>query len=113
MFNVQNQSEMKKQKETAGMTATRTLVIFRDCHKKNNIVVPIENRYEERFYRNFAKRMGWLCTIRKATVQPVVQPVETAVHNWRKPSALADMPRPKLGGAFNLALTQIMEGGLV
>ena len=106
---------MENQKETAGKTAkTKTMVIFRDCHKKNNLVLTIEDRYMERFYRNFARRMGWPCTIRKATVQPAAQPAETAVHNWRKPAAIAQRPRTRLGGAFNLALTSLtMEGGEV
>ena len=75
----------------------KTLVIFRDCHKRNNLIIPIEDRNEERFYRNFARRMGWPCCIRKAKVQP---------------AAIAERPRPRLGGAFNLALTSLaMEGG--
>ena len=95
--------------KTAGETAKRTMVIFRDCHKKNNLVLDCENTYMEKFYRNYARRMGWLFTIRTRQVQPVVQPVETA---WRKPSALAEMPRPKLVGAFSLTLSPMaVEGG--
>lgn len=105
-------TDMNNQNQTAVQTAKRTLVIFRDCHKSNNLVIPIEDKHMERFYRNFARRMGWPCTIRKATVQPAAQPAETAVHNWRKPAAIAQRPRTRLGGAFNLALTQITtEGG--
>ncbi len=91
----------------------KTLVIFRDCHKNNNLVIPIEDRYEERFYRNFAKRMGWPCTIRKRTAQAEAQPAApAAVHNWRKPAAIVERPRPQLFGAFNLTLTaSTMEGG--
>ena len=102
---------MNKFEETAGMTATRTLVIFRDCHSKNNLVIPIEDRYEERFYKNFARRMGWPCTIRKASVEAIAQQAATAVHNWRKPVAIIERPRPQLGGAFNLALTSLPKGG--
>ena len=89
----------------------RTLVIFRDCHVKNNIVVDLVSSYEERFYRNFARRMGWPCTIRKAEVQPAAM-AATAENNWRKPAAIVERPRPKLFGAFNLTLTaSTMEGG--
>ena len=57
---------MENEKQTAGETATeRTLVIFRDCHAANNLVITIEDAYEERFYRNFARRMGWPCTTRR------------------------------------------------
>lgn len=89
----------------------KTLVIFRDCHSRNNIVVPIENNYEERFYRNFARRMGWPCTIRKPKAHTELQ-TRSEVRAWRKPAAIVERPRPKLGGAFNLALTQIKEGGM-
>ena len=102
---------MQNTQKTAGQTAKqRTLVIFRDCHVKNNIVVDLVSSYEERFYRNFARRMGWPCTIRKRTAQAEAQPAApAAVHNWRKPAA--GFNRPKLGGAFNLALTEIRKGG--
>ena len=87
----------------------KTLVIFRDCHKRNNLVIPIEDRYEERFYRNFARRMGWPCCIRKAEVQPAAM-AATAENNWRKPAA--GFNRPRLGGAFQLTVTTYrMEGG--
>ena len=93
------------------MVKQRTLVIFRDCHKRNNLVIPIENNNEERFYRNFARRMGWPCTIRKNAVQPAAM-AATAENNWRKPAAIVDRPRPQLFGAFNLTLTaSAMEGG--
>lgn len=71
--------------------------------------------YEERFYRNFARRMGWPCTIRKRTAQAEAQPAApAAVHNWRKPPMLPATQRPRLGGAFNLVLTSLaMEGGEV
>lgn len=103
---VQNYCIMQNAKMTAGETAQRTLVIFRDCHKKNNIVIPIVSDYEERFYRHFAHRMGWLCTIRK----PKAHTELTKATVWRKPVAIAARPRPQLGGAFNLTLTDIKEG---
>ena len=103
---------MQNTQTTAGKTAQRTLVIFRDCHSKNNLVIHIEDRYEERFYRNYARRMGWPCTIRKASAEAVAQQAATAVHNWRKPAAIIERPRPQLGGAFNLALSPLgMKGG--
>lgn len=102
---------MQNSRTTAGETAPRTLVIFRDCHVKNNIVVELVSSYEERFYRNFARRMGWPCTIRKRTAQAEAQPAApAAVHNWRKPAA--GFNRPRLGGAFQLTVTPYrMEGG--
>ncbi len=63
-----NLNAMNTQDQTAGETA-RTLVIFRDCHARNNIVVPIDDSYTERFYRNFARRMGWPCCIRRSEAQ--------------------------------------------
>lgn len=101
-------TNMQNSRMTAGETAQRTLVIFRDCHKKNNLLLDCEDTYTEKFYRNYARRMGWLCTVRTKQVQPVVKPVETA---WRKPSALAEMPRPKLFEAFNLYLTPLVKKG--
>ena len=100
--------DMQNEQRTAGETAQRTLVIFRDCHSKNNIVIPIVCDYEERFYRHFAHRMGWLCTIRK----PVAHTELTKATVWRKPVAIAARPRPQLGGTFNLALTEIRKGGV-
>ncbi len=89
----------------------KTLVIFRDCHKNNNLVIPIENNNEERFYRHFSHRMGWPCTIRKAKAHTELQ-ARSEVRAWRKPSAIEARPRPKLFGAFNLTLTaSTMEGG--
>lgn len=102
---------MNYSKNLIGDAPKRTLVIFRDCHSKNNIVVPIENNYEERFYRHFAHRMGWPCTIRRPKAHTELQ-ARAEVRAWRKPSAIEARPRPKLGGAFNLTLTQIKEGGM-
>lgn len=96
------------------MEKQRTLVIFRDCHKRNNIVIPIEDSYEERFYRNFARRMGWQWCIRKEKVGGLTSPCppQEGENNWRKPAAIVERPRPKLFGAFNLTLTaSTMEGG--
>lgn len=91
----------------------RTLVIFRDCHAKNNIVVPIESDGEERFYRHFAHRMGWPCTIRRPKAHTEFAPVPVS-RSWRKPPMLPATQRPRLGGAFNLVLTSLaMEGGEV
>lgn len=107
---------MKQQQTTAGKTAQRTLVIFRDCHSKNNIVVVANSDREEEKIRLRAMSKGFLVALRKPrelghnldttwTSQP-------SAHTWRKPSALAERPRTRLGGAFNLALTSLtMEGG--
>ena len=102
---------MQNSRTTAGETAPRTLVIFRDCHKSNNLVINLEDSYEERFYRNFASRMGWPCTIRKTAVQPAAM-AAPAENNWRKPATIVERPRPNLAGAFNLSLTPLpKEGG--
>ena len=104
-------TDMQNTKKTAGETAPRTLVIFRDCHKSNNLVIPIENNNEERFYRHFAHRMGWPCTIRKPKAHTELQS-RSEVRAWSKPSCIEARPRPKLFGAFNLTLTaSTMEGG--
>ena len=65
--------------------ARRTLVIFRDCHARNNITVPLTDSYVERFYRNFARRMGWPCCIRRSEAQ---------LRNFQRPPA-GRKPRPK------------------
>lgn len=104
---------MNNQNQTEAKTSKRMLVIFRDCHVKNNIVVPIESSYEERFYRHFAHRMGWPCTIRKPKAHTELQS-RPEVRRWRKPTGIEARPRPKLGGAFRLELSPIAkEGGAV
>ena len=97
--------------KTAGETAKRTLVIFRDCHKRNNIVVPIESGYEERFYKNFARRMGWKWCIRKASVEAALRQAQgpQAEYNWRKPAAAVE--RPKLADARRLLASALATKG--
>ena len=56
---------MDKQRQTAGETATKTLVIFRDCHAKNNLVVTAKTEREEKTYRRMATRKGYLVAVRK------------------------------------------------
>ena len=60
-------------------------MIFRDCHARNNITVPLTDSYVERFYRNFARRMGWPCCIRRSEAQ---------LRNFQCPPA-GRKPRPK------------------
>ena len=55
---------MDKQRNAAGETA-KTLVIFRDCHASTRIAVRCTDNYDERFVRNFSKRMGWPVGVRK------------------------------------------------
>ena len=92
----------------------KTLVIFRDCHAKHNIVVEANSDREEERIRLRAMSDGFLVAVRKPK-QPgcethcTTQPTHPT---WRKPAAIAQRPRTRLGGAFNLALTQITtEGG--
>ena len=58
MFNVQNQREMDKQNQ-------KTLVIFRDCHVKHNLVVKAQTFADELMYRRMAAKRGWLVAVRK------------------------------------------------
>ena len=49
----------------AGETAKRTLVIFRDCHSKNNILVVANSDREEEKIRLRAMSKGFLVALRK------------------------------------------------
>ena len=110
---------MQHTQSTAGQTAKRTLVIFRDCHSKNNIVVTANSDREEERIRLRAMSKGFLVAVRKPRElmqnlgNTYANTCSSSAHTWRKPSAIINRPRPQLGGAFNLALTQIMEGGAV
>ena len=107
---------MQNSRTTAGETAPRTLVIFRDCHAKNNIVVTANSDREEERIRLRAMSDGFLVALRKPK-QPGCETHCTTTptnHTWRKPATIIERPRPRLGGAFNLALTSLaMEGGAV
>ena len=103
---------MQHTQKTAGQTAPRTLVIFRDCHSKNNIVVTANNDREEERVRLRAMSKGFLVTVRKPRKQSLGDTSTSSAHSWHKPSAIVDRPRPKLGGAFQLTLTSLpKEGG--
>lgn len=104
---------MKQTKETAGQTAPRTLVIIRDCHSKHNIVVTANSDREEEKIRLRALSDGFLVALRKPRqLEPSLAPSPATSHVWRKHSSIEQRPRPRLGGAFNLALTSLaMEGG--
>lgn len=62
---VQKYHIMQNAKKTAGETATKTLVIIRDCHAKNNLVVTAKTESEEKTYRRMATRHGYLVAVRK------------------------------------------------
>ncbi len=98
---------------TAGETAPRTLVIIRDCHANHNIVVEANSDREEERIRLKAMSKGFLVALRKPRPQePVATAKAPSSSAWRKPAAIAERPRPRLGGAFNLSLTPMaMEGG--
>ena len=109
---------MQTQRTTAGETAQRTLVIFRDCHAKHNIVVNANSDREEEKIRLKAMSKGFLVAVRKP--RELMQNLcntytsSTSVNTWRKQSAIIERPRTRLGGAFNLALTSLtVEGGAV
>lgn len=107
---------MQKTRLTAGETAqVRTLVIFRDCHSKNNIVLTANSDREEEKIRLKAMSKGFLVALRKPRqLEPSHAPLPAVNHAWRKPSSIEQRPRPRLGGAFNLELTSLaMEGGAV
>jgi hypothetical protein len=104
---------MQHTQKTAGQKAPRTLVIIRDCHAKNNIVVTANNDREEEKIRLHALSDGFLVALRKPRqLEPQLEPSQATNHVWRKHSTIEQRPRPRLGGAFNLALTSLtMEGG--
>ena len=103
---------MQNTQKTAGQTAPRTLVIIRDCHAKNNIVVTANSDREEERVRLRAMSKGFLVAVRKPRPQePVATASAPSTSAWRKPAAIAERPRPRLGGAFNLALTSLPKGG--
>ena len=106
---------MQNSRTTAGETAPRTLVIIRDCHSKNNIVVTANSDREEEKIRLRALSDGFLVALRKPRqLEPKLEPSPATSHVWRKHSSIEQRPRPRLGGAFNLALTSLtMEGGAV
>ena len=107
---------MQNTQTTAGKTAQRTLVIFRDCHSKNNIVVVANSDREEEKIRLRAMSQGFLVALRKprklGQILDTTRTTQPSAHTWRKPAAIMERPRTRLGGAFNLALTSLaMEGG--
>lgn len=107
---------MQNSQKTAGQTAPRTLVIIRDCHSRNNIVVTANSDREEEKIRLRALSEGFLVALRKPK-QPGCETHCTTMSDkrtWSKPAAIIERPRPRLGGAFNLMLTSLtMEGGAV
>lgn len=110
---------MKQQQTKAGQTAKqRTLVIFRDCHSKNNIVVVANSDREEEKIRLRAMSKGFLVALRKprelGQILDTTRTTQPSAHTWRKPAAIMERHRTRLGGAFNLVLSQIaMEGGAI
>lgn len=106
---------MQNSRTTAGETAPRTLVIIRDCHSKNNIVVTANSDREEERIRLRAMSHDWLVAVRKPKDPGQILDkswTSTTERAWRKPSALASRPRPQLADAFRLTLTTLaMEGG--
>ena len=52
------------------MTATqaypKTLVVIRDCHAKNNLVVTAHNADDEALYRKMAAKKQWKMAVRKS-----------------------------------------------
>lgn len=43
----------------------KTLVVFRDCHAKHNLVWPDASPMDEAFVRRYAAKRGWLVAERK------------------------------------------------
>jgi len=43
----------------------KTLVIFRDCHAKHNLLVKVQGWADELMYRRMATKRGWLVAVRK------------------------------------------------
>lgn len=107
---------MQNTQKTAGQTAPRTLVIIRDCHAKHNILVVANSDREEEKIRLRAMSKGFLVAVRKPKLlaQELYNTCTTPASSltWRKPAAIVVRERPRLGGAFNLALTEIKKGGV-
>ena len=58
---------MQNERQTAGKTATISLVIMRDCHVRHNQTVDINpDKFET--YRRLAAKRGWLVGVRKGGV---------------------------------------------
>lgn len=93
----------------------KTLVIFRDCHSRNNIVLTANSDREEEKIRLRAMSKGFLVAVRKNNqlTQELYNTCTTPAssHTWRKPAAIIERPRPQLAGAFNLSLTPLTKGG--
>lgn len=43
----------------------KTLVIFRDCHARHNLVWPDCTPHDEGWVRRYAAKRGWLVAVRK------------------------------------------------
>lgn len=99
----------------AGETAPRTLVIIRDCHSKNNIVLTANSDREEEKIRLRAMSKGFLVTVRKSRELGQIMDKswtdQPSAPSWHKPAAIIERPLPKLAGAFNLSLTPLTKGG--
>lgn len=84
---------MDKQRQTAGETEPTTttgaivLVIIRDCHAKNNMVVTADTPAEERAYRRMATKQGFLVAVRKPKDPTCANCANMTVRNWRDGSA--------------------------
>lgn len=109
---------MQNTPKTAGQTAPRTLVIFRDCHSRNNIVVTANSDREEEKIRLRALSDGFLVAVRKpknlGQILDTTWTPATTKSVWRKPAAIAERLRPKTFGTFRLTLTaSAIEGGAV
>lgn len=118
------------------MTATqaypKTLVVIRDCHAKNNLVVTARSADDEALYRKMAAKKQWKVAVRKPKreKQPTCdncasmelrQTRDGANHRWcdlygqwvpdTEQSPLCDH-HSALKGAFSLTLTKAgQEGG--
>lgn len=55
-------------RQTVGETTMKTLVIFRDCHSRHNLLVKVHTWADELMYRRMATRRGWLVAVRKGVV---------------------------------------------
>lgn len=43
----------------------KTLVIFRDCHARHNLVWPNCTPHDEQWIRRYAQKRGWKVAVRK------------------------------------------------
>lgn len=108
----------------SGKEYPKTLVVIRDCHVKNNLVVTAHNEADEAMYRKMAEKKKWKVAVRrrKAPQEPTCDNcasmemrnhVDGTVHRWcdlhgqwiPDTEQFPACDHHTLKGAFNLTIT--------